>query len=304
MFFKNLKVYPFTVLGFTAEHLAEKLPENAFTECAKREPSSFGFVSPCPGSDALSHLTMNKAMICAQREERILPPVVIKKALAEKVAELEKSTGEKIYRKQQEGIKEELVHDMLPQAFTKLSKTYAYIDWDNQWLVIDTSSNATADALVSLLRNAVGSLPLALPQVIDAPFVVMSKWLRSGELPENLSPRDECELREAGESGGIIKCKNQDLFCEEVTAHLNTGKAVIKLGMEWKDSATFVLDESLSIKRFKLSDALLAQADSDAMDDSQAVKFDADFILMAATITDLFTDVTSAFGGLKNTGGF
>lgn len=300
MFFKNLKVYPFaSVVPFTAEELAEKIPESAFTECAKREPSSFGFVPPCPGSDELTHVAMNKVMICVQREERILPAAVINKALTEKVAELEKKTGEKIYRKQQETLKEELVHDMLPRAFTKLTKTFAYVDFDNQWLVIDSSSSGAAEALMALLRQTMEALPVLIPQVVDAPAVVMSQWLQSSKLPPRLTLGGECELREAGEAGGIIKCKNQDLECEEVTAHLNTGKQVIKLAVDWKDGASFIVDENLDIKRFRLSDILLAQADDDAADSNQAVKFDADFILMSSTITELYNDVLGWFGGIK-----
>ena len=60
-----------------------------------------GWISPI-GKDGemLTHVVGDYIMICAQRQDRILPASVVRDATDEKVAELEDRQGRKIYRKE------------------------------------------------------------------------------------------------------------------------------------------------------------------------------------------------------------
>lgn len=301
MWFKNCLVYPFSnPQEWDEESLNRQLEENAFQPCGKREPSQYGWVSPL-GQDyqQLSHWGDGCFMICARKEERILPSAVVKEKLQDKVKLIEAKEDRRVYRKEQETLKEEIIHDCLPQAFTRSSRTFAYIDTRNHWLIIDSSSAGKAEALMSLLRNSIDRLPVLLPQVIDSPAVVMSHWLRSTELPQHLELGMECELREAGEDGGIIRCKNQDLHSEEISQHLNIGKQAVKVAVHWNDAIQFILAEDLSLKRIKFADTLVSQADDDAADGDGAVKFDADFALMSGQFAELIPQIFDWFGGTK-----
>jgi len=66
--------------------------------------------------------------------------------------------------------------------------------------------------------------------------------------------------------------------------------------MTWADRVSFVLTESLALKRIAALDVLKEQADvsSGAGDDE---RFDADFTLMAGEVSKLIADVVAALGG-------
>ena len=62
-------------------------------------------------------------MICARKEERILPSAVINEQLAEKVEEIEQAEARPVGRKERQQLKEELTTTLLPLAFTRSHNT-------------------------------------------------------------------------------------------------------------------------------------------------------------------------------------
>jgi len=300
MWFKNCLFYKLSAnIDWQEETLNKQLAEHVFTPCGKREPSQYGWVSPLgPDHESLSHWANGCIMICARKEEKILPSTVVKDKLNEKVQLIEAREDRKIYRKEKETLKEEIVHDCLPQAFTRSSRSFAYIDIKNNWLCVDASSHGKAELLINQLRESIGSLPLILPQVIESPAVIMSEWIRGNGQPEDLIVGRECEMRETGEDGSILRCKNQDLDSEEITQHLDSGKQVVKLALNWQDSIELLLSDDLSIKRIKFSDDLVTEAE-DASDGDPLLRFDADFTLLTAQFGLLLPAILEWFGGQR-----
>jgi len=211
---------------------------------------------------------------------------------------IEAEEDRKLYRKERETLKEEIIFDALPKAFTRSSLTYAYIDIARGWLVVDAASPKKAEALISHLRECLGSLPVSLPQVVASPSVVMTQWLRDEAVPEDLLVGDECELRESTEDGSILRCKRQDLSAEEITAHLNAGKQAYKLAIEWDEKFSAILHEDLTLKRLKFDDVLVSEAE-DAGTEDAAAKFDADFALMNMTLAHFLPQLLNYFDGEK-----
>lgn len=126
----------------------------------------------------------------------------------------------------------------------------------------------------------------------------MTSWLRGEDAPAKLDILDECEMREPGEDGSIIRCKRQDLFGDEVGSHLDNGKLVHKLAVDWNEQLKLLLNDDLSVKRLKFCEALLTEAE-DAGSEDPAAKLDADFALMSATLTDFLPQLLNYFGGNK-----
>ncbi|MCB1868810.1 MAG: recombination-associated protein RdgC, partial [Gammaproteobacteria bacterium] len=122
-------------------------------------------------------------MICMRREEKVLPAAVVNQQLDRRVRDLEESQGRKVRRREKGEIKDEILLDLLPKAFTKTVLTYAYIDSRNGWLVVDAASSKRAEELISLLRETLGSLPLRPLEVNSSPVQVMTNWLQGGSLP-------------------------------------------------------------------------------------------------------------------------
>ena len=82
-------------------------------------------------------------------EQRVLPSSVIKRRVDERAAQVEQATGRKPGKKQQKEIKEEVVLDLLPQAFTKQAAIKVWLNPKDRLLMIDATSPAKADEVVT-----------------------------------------------------------------------------------------------------------------------------------------------------------
>ncbi len=83
-------------------------------------------------------------------------------------------------------------------------------------------------------------------------------------------------------TGGIVRCKRQDLTGEEIQLHLTTGKVVTQLSLAWQDKLSFMLDDKMTVKRLKFEDLLQDQAEQDGGDEALG-QLDASFTLMMLT---------------------
>lgn len=100
-------------------------------------PSSIGWVSPVDEDGAPLVRAVNGCMmLCMQIEEKILPAAVIRQELMDKVKQIESDEGRKVYQKQKLSLKDEITMTLLPRAFSKFTRFYAYIDTKiNGWLL-------------------------------------------------------------------------------------------------------------------------------------------------------------------------
>lgn len=298
MWFKNLKIYRFSKpFSISAESLEEQLSDKSFQPCASTQPSSFGWVAPL-GDDntALTHTIAKTTMLCVRQEERILPSSVINDALNEKLDVIQSETGRRPVGKYKQSIKDEIILDLLPRAFTRSKRTYAYIDQAAQLLIVDAASNNKAEELVELLRQTLGSLPAVPLKTKVLPTLLMTNWLKGNDLKDDFQVKDECELRESDDEGAILRCKRQDLNSEEIQAHLDNGKEVTRLALNWNDTIECVLQDDLAIKRLKFSDEILDQAADDGAEDP-AARFDADFNLMSGELARFIPRLIEVLGG-------
>ncbi|WP_428604773.1 recombination-associated protein RdgC [Sedimenticola sp.] len=304
MWFKNLQIFKLlTPFELTPEALHDQLMARAAKGCGSLELSSFGWQPPLGrGAELLTHAANGCIMICARREERVLPSSVVREMLAEKVASIEETEARKVRRKEQEEIKDELIHDLLPRAFVKSSSHYAYIDTRDNWLVVDASSSKRAEELVSLLRETLGTLPAKPLEVAQSPAAIMTAWLEGTADAAEFLIQDECELRDTVEEGGIIRCKRQDLEGDEMRTHLDAGKQVVKLALEWGERLGFVLVDDMSIKRLKFLDLILEEAAAAESEDA-ATRFDVDFALMSLELRRFVARLVEVFGGLAESEG-
>jgi len=298
MWFKNLTVLRLTEpFGLTDNELEQRLQTKPFRPCGRVEQSTIGWTAPL-GRQArpLVHSTNGFMMLCARREEKIVPSSVINEIVAERVAEIEGGQGRQVRRKERQSLADKVMLDLLPRAFTHSVRTFAYIDPKGGWLVIDAASSKKADELTELLRKTLESLPVAPPTPKQRPGAVMTGWLAGEPIPGDVTIEDECELRLPEEEGSIVRCKRQALFSPEIQSHLDAGKEVIKLALTWDDRLSFVLDEQLGIKRLKFLDILQEQADEVDSGD-EAGRFDAEFSIMTLELARFLPRLLELFGG-------
>ena len=302
MWFKNLAIFRFTEpCLLTPAELENKLEQIRFRPCGSHEAFSFGWTSPLGrSSEQLVHSSNGFLLFCAQKEEKVLPAVVINEEVQEKILEEEDQQGRKLAKKERTTIRDEIIFDLLPKAFSFSRRTFAYIDPKGGWLIVDASSAKKAEDLVSLLRKCLGSLPVIPPATSVKPTSTMTQWLNNNQTPNDITIENECELRSPEEEGGIIRCKNQDLAQPEIKNHLDTGKQVMKLSVNWADRISFILDENLAIKRLRFLDMIQDQvADMDPQDEIE--QFDIDFSIMSLELAVFFPRLMELFGGEHQT---
>jgi recombination associated protein RdgC len=296
MWFKNLAVYRFSEpFNLPADQLEQKLQQLPFRPCGGHDEFSFGWTPPLGKSaDDLLHTVNGFMMVCAKKEEKVIPASVINEMLQERITEIEEQEARKLPQKERTRLKDELIFELLPRAFSFSRKTYAYIDSQGGWLVVDAASPKKAEDLLTMLRKCLGSLPVVPITAEIKPSLVMTQWLLSQTAPKDILIEDECELRSPEEEGGIIRCKRHDLALPEIKNHLDSGKQVIKLAMSWADRLSFVLDENLAVKRLKFLELIQEQsADIEAYDEVE--QFDADFSIMSAELAQFLPRLLELF---------
>ncbi|WP_297797062.1 recombination-associated protein RdgC [uncultured Marinobacter sp.] len=299
MWFRNARVFRFTKpFDITAEALEEKLQSDVFKPCGPQETTRQGWVPPLgKHSDMLVHSTNGYHLVALRKEEKILPGPVVKELVEERAEAIEAEQGRKVRRKEKEEIKEQVMLEMLPQAFSKNRRCFAYLAPKDGVLVVDAGSSKQAEDLASFLRKSLGSLPVRPPAVEQAPAFTFTGWLNESiDLPSTIELGSECELKDPSEDGGVVRCKGLDLQADEIRNHLDTGMQVTKLAVTWDDSLSFVLDEELGIRRLKFGDTLQEKLDDVDADDA-AARFDAAFALMTLELARLIPGLLEALGG-------
>lgn len=299
MWFRSLLIYRLTqAIDLAAEALEVALASKPARPCEIQELTTYGFAAPLgKGPNApLVHAVEGMLLIRARKEERILPGSVVRDALKEKVDEIEETQMRKVFKKERDQLKDEIVQAFLPRAFTRNASTYAAIDPAAGLIYVDATSPKRAEDLLSTLRECLGSLPIRPVSVKIAPSATLTDWLKQQKAAEGFFVLDECDLRDTHEDGGSIAAKHQDLTSEEIQLHLSTGKQATKLSLAWQDKLSFVLDDKLQIKRLRFEDLLTDQAEQDGGDDALSQQ-SASFFLMMRTFREFVPELLTALGG-------
>ncbi|CAK9884083.1 MAG: Recombination-associated protein RdgC [Candidatus Erwinia impunctatus] len=298
LWFKNLMVYRLNRdVTLPIDEMEKQLASAAFTPCGSQDMQRTGWVSPLGAKgDSFTHVSNGHLLLCARKEEKIIPSPVIKQALEAKISKLENEQQRKLRKTEKDSLKDEVLHDLLPRAFSRFSQTFLWIDSKNSLIVVDSGSAKRAEDTLALLRKSLGSLPVIPLTLADPIELTLTEWVRSGEPPAAFSLLDEAELKAILEEGGVIRCKKQQLVCDEIAHHIEAGKVVTKLALDWRERIQLVLNDDGSLKRIKFTDALREQNDDIDREDPIA-RFDADFLLMSEELTTLISELIDALGG-------
>lgn len=295
MFFKNLLVYRFTTPFEVQANFNELLAATQFVPCGTQDMAKVGWVTPMPDGEVLDHTANGCVLLCLRKQQKILPGAAVTEALDEKVRQIETNEARKVYRKERKELKEEVLISLAPRALTRSSRTYAYIDIANQWLIVNSSSRNRAEELLTQLRNDIGSLPLVPLETHSDPVLLLTNWVSGGKLPAGFILGEQCDLRDIQENTNTVKVRDQDLRSEEVTHHIIAGKQVTRLALCWREAIDFVIGDDLVIRRLKFRDEVLEQIET--LDDARA-QFDQQFSVMNFELGKLVADFVRAFGGV------
>lgn len=295
MLFKNAFVYRITQsFELSAEQLAEKLASESFIPCSGIRPSSFGWVAPIADVEEapLVHEIAGCFLLCARREDKVIPPSALNEALAERVSKLESVEGRKVRAKERQGLKDSALAELLPRALPRSKQILGYISPGDDLLVIGTSTASEAEKFIDCLRESLGSFPVAVPQVKSKPSDVFTHWLLHRKLPGDFSLGDQCDLMDP-EDTSAVTCRRQDLATSEIRSHVEAGKICTRIGLRWHGDVSFSIDRDLALKQIKLessTDEALEEVDPIA-------RLDAAFANMSLEFARLLPALFDALGG-------
>jgi recombination associated protein RdgC len=293
--FKNARAYRLDT-PFELDQLAlhERLTQKAFRGCGPLEAQTLGWAPPLgPQAEMLVHAANGCLLVAARRQERLLPASVVTEAVAERVAELEQAEGRDVSRRERSQLREALLAEMLPQAFTRSRLVPALIDPQAGRILVDAASDKLAEEVLSLLRESLTSLP-ATPLAAPSAAERFTGWVLSGEPPAGLALEDQCELRDPADKGTVVRCRGVDLGSPEVRAHIDTGMRVAAVGLTWQDAVSLVLADDLSLKRLRFEDELMEQSLDGADDEDPALRFEAEMTIMSEQLRGLLSALEAA----------
>jgi recombination associated protein RdgC len=292
--FKNMRVYKLSSWTITSEQLIAMLATQSFTPCTSIEMERSGWTPPRENGQ-LVHNVNGQLLIRLAKEKKLLPTSVINQVAKAKAGEIEDQQGFKPGRKQMREIKESVVDELLPRAFSIASSTAIWIDPFNKTLAINTSSSSKADEALKWLIKAMPKCPIEQLQVSISPAAAMTDWLASDESPFGFTVDQDAELCATGEGKATVKYAHHALEVDDIRRHIRSGKRCKQLALTWADRISFVLTDAMTLKKLEALDVLKENTEGTAKNDDE--RFDSDFLMMTGEISRLIKDLVSALGG-------
>lgn len=292
--FKNVIVYRIGPgWSATAVQIEQSLQGARFVECGASQEKSIGWVEPRGEANGpLVEAVGGQLVLQLMVETRTLPGSVVTRKAKERIAHIEAATGRKPGKKELRDIKDDIRLELLPMAFTKQATIVVWIDPKAQLLVIDAASQAKSDEVVTALVKSLDGLALTLINTQVSPTVAMSEWLVSQEAPAGFSVDRECELKAADESKAVVRYSRHPLDNDEVKKHVEGGKLPTRLALTWDSRISFVLTESLQLKKLVFLEVVFEGASADKDDG-----FDTDIAIATGELRKLLPDLLAALGG-------
>lgn len=292
MWFKQIQIYQIDLpTPSSANVLSQQLESLAFRPCLPSMPESMGWVPPLEEDEALARGLNGCYMICLQIEEKILPAAVVGQNLKEKIKEIELSEARRVRQKEKVSFKEEIIHTLLPRAFTKLTKIYAYIDTRHRWLIINSVSATKVQDFLNMFKKSLGEGIESFDLI--QPADILTHWLLSREYPQAFAVEKACLLQDPNQQKRTIRCQQQDLFATSIQSLLKDGCEVMQLALTWQDRLNFVLGDDFILRSIRLANDDLADIKDDIETPHQ--KFDADLIMMTEMFSGLLKDLLQVF---------
>ena len=293
--FKNVMVYRIgTSWSMSLEQLEAELQTTVFVECGLTQERAVGWVAPRGEvNGSLVESIGGQWLLKLMTESKVVPGSVIARKTKERAAEIERVTGRKPGKKEVKDLKDEARLTLLPMAFTKISSTTVWVDPEARLLMIDAASQGKADEVLTHLAKAMEGLAAMPIQTAVSPAAAMSDWLLTQEPPAGFSIDRECELKAPDESKAVVRYARHALDIDEVQQHISHGKLPTRLAMTWEGRVSFLLTETLQIKKVAFVDGVFQDDGASSKDD----RFDADAAIATGKIRQLIPDLIGALGG-------
>nr|ELR5185551.1 recombination-associated protein RdgC [Providencia rettgeri] len=294
---KNLIIYRIT-RDIDFNDIEDRLSNLKYTHCGSLDFSQFGFIPPLGigKSECLTHRVNDQMLISLFKEEKMIPTPVINNELNKKIEKLEADQGRKLKKTERQAIKDEVIQELLPRAFSKYTRFDVWVNLTDGFIAALVSSHRRAEDCFAMIRKALGSLPVVPLTMKDPIELTLTEWVRNGKLPKGFVFGEQSEMKAILEEGGIAKYTKQDLVSDEIQTNIDAGKLVTKLSLGYEDRVTFCINDSFVLSKLKFDSAFLETNDDIEREDYNQ-RFDADFFLIVSELNILIKALIDSLGG-------
>jgi recombination associated protein RdgC len=292
--FKNVMVYRVGAgWSATVEQIEEALDRERFAPCGPTQERAAGWVAP-RGEEhgALVESIGGQYLMKLMVESKAVPAAVVKRKAEERALEIEAATGRKPGKKETRELRDEAKLSLLPMAFTKRGSVAVWLDVQAGRLVIDAASQGRADEVITALVKVLDGLAVHELHTATSATAAMSEWLSTQQPPAGFSIDRECELKAVDASKSAVRYAHHALDIEEIRQHISEGKLPTRLAMTWDDRVSFVLTESMQLRKLVFQDGVFEKTSKEKEDG-----FDADAAIATGEIGRLLPDLLEALGG-------
>lgn len=278
----------------------------------KMELNAVGFTEPVGEEGAFIERIAPMAYVFAYNlAERMIPGKIVRQQVAARVKQIEKEQERKVYAREKQQIKDEVLNKMLPRAFIDQKITYGMIL--GPYILIDSSSAKRGEDILSTLRTCVGSLGVRPVAVKTTPIDAFTRWFTSGEIDGPFYMTGDFKANNRSDESDFVNGKGtspQDEGLSDLV--LEHDRRVTVLGLGWGtstgESATFTVNEMIGIKGIKWPESLSEQAadqvgEEDDEDARRVTLLRTTMILLGAELKTLLEDLLQALGGEEIPGG-
>ncbi len=276
MWFKNARIYNVDLSEIIEifkdeQRLDEALRQAAFTPCTAQMVASCGFV-PLYGADTPFCYRQGPHCFCLMQEEnKLLPASVIKNELETQVRQREQELNRKINHDERNAMKTAVQNQLLSRAFTTRRSYLVYINPESRLCAVSASSPKRAEAVLAMLREALGTFPARILQPRCVVEDRLTAWISTpSELPERFELGTDTVLKSPADEGGVIRASKEDLTSEEIALHIQSGKVSTEVQVIYNEALSLVLTSDLSFKRLKPLDLYLERTLPEQTDDEIA----------------------------------
>jgi recombination associated protein RdgC len=152
------------------------------------------------------------------------------------------------------------------------------------------------DDTITALVNACPDLRLTPLQTVNTPLQAMTAWLVSNspgdEWPDEFAIERACELRSGDEEKSVVKFNRHNLVTDQVREHIAQGKLPKWVAMSFAGRVSFVLTDTMQIKKIEFLDGVFEDPDVDGEDG-----FDTDVAIATGELGLLIPALIEALGG-------
>lgn len=274
--------------------MAKKLESFKFQPCGDLDMETAGFVPVMDGGDLVFNVAGGHMFLSICTERKQLPKQVIDRKTRERCDKMEEDQGFKPGRKQTKEIREQVLDELLPKAFTTRAVTRAWIDTKNGWFAVDTPTHGRASDFILLLMKALDGFDVNAVRTNQTPRFSMTEWLSRDEAPSGFTVDQDTELQSSHEGKPTVRYVRHTLEADDLNRHIAAGKSCTRLALTWADKISFVFTDSFIFKQVAPLD-IMKENGSEAANDYE--RKEADFVLMAGELNKLFNDMVDALGG-------